>query len=59
MATQKQWKKWEKDMLKWAKQIVEWQRANPEKDWLTELSKPTTQDADGGGDRPPLPPPKP
>jgi len=51
-------KEYIKDMGDWGEAIAEWQLRNPDKDWLTELTAVTTSDAEGG-DRPPLPPPKP
>lgn len=51
---------YKKAMVAWAKEVAEWQIRNPDKDWATELFGATsTSDADNGGDRPPLPPPKP
>jgi len=58
MATNLEWRHYEKEMKKWLKEILVWQKNNPDKDWLTELTAVTTADAEGG-DRPLLPPPKP
>lgn len=51
-------KKYIKLMEDWAKEVAEWQLRNPDKDWATELFGVGTADVEGG-DRPPLPPPKP
>lgn len=49
--------KYIKAMCDWGKAIAEWQLRNPDKDWLQELG--SVQVEQEGGDRPPLPPPKP
>lgn len=56
------WKKWEKDMAKWVVQYLSpWQKANPDKDWVTELYNEQQAEVkkETGGLHPPPPPPIP
>lgn len=58
MATEKEWKQYEREMKQWLKEVLVWQRENPEKDWRGYIN---TQQIDGdiGGNPPPPPPPPP
>jgi len=52
-------REYKKALVVWVKEIADWQIANPDRDWLTELTTVTSDADDGGGSNPPTPPPPP